>query len=400
MCFSRKKPSASQLTAFPNLLQSLSSNTTNGPPNPTAALAQQQQQPPQGPYQHPWSTWRLLLPPPILIPKSGVAASSSPSPSPFPRYGHAVPATATISGELCLFGGLVSETARNDLWLLSTRDLSTTLVQTCGEIPSPRVGHASAFVSSVLIVWGGDTTTDPQDDRLYLLNLGTFILIVERKHTMRGPAPAGRYGHAVTMVGTKFFVFGGQVDSEFLDDLWSFDLDTLRTQPAWELCQPLGAVRPAQRTGHTCVTYQDRIIVFGGTDGQYHYNDIWSYDTNTRTWTELQCTGFIPSPQEGHATAVVDDVIYIFGGRGVDGKDLGDLAAFNISNQQWYLLQNMGPAPTGRSGHAMASLGTKVFVLGGESFTPAKGDDHGIIHVLDTKHIKYPNLSGGPPTNK
>lgn len=113
------------------------------------------------------------------MPKPGVVPPTSPSPPPFPRYGHALPATATASGELYLFGGLVREAARNDLYLFSTRDLSATLVQTAGEIPSPRIGHASAIVSSVLIVWGGDTKTDPmsdptekQDDGLYLLNLG------------------------------------------------------------------------------------------------------------------------------------------------------------------------------------------------------------------------------------
>jgi hypothetical protein len=131
---------------------------------------------------YPWSQRRLLLPPPVVLPKQGTPAPTTPSPSPFPRYGHSLPATATATGELFLFGGLVRETVRNDLYLFSTRDLSATLLQTAGEIPSPRVGHASALVGSVLIVWGGDTKTsskakqtDKQDDGLYLLNLGKRI---------------------------------------------------------------------------------------------------------------------------------------------------------------------------------------------------------------------------------
>lgn len=72
---------------------------------------------------------------------------------------------------------------------------------------------------------------------------------------------------------------------------------------------------------------------FGGTDGQYHYNDTWSYDLNTQIWTELSCIGYIPVPREGHAATLVDDVMYVFGGRGVDGKDLEDLAAFKIGSE-------------------------------------------------------------------
>jgi len=72
---------------------------------------------------------------------------------------------------------------------------------------------------------------------------------------------------------------------------------------------------------------------FGGTDGQYHYNDTWSYDLNTQIWTELSCIGYIPVPREGHAATLVDDVMYVFGGRGVDGKDLEDLAAFKIGSK-------------------------------------------------------------------
>ncbi|KAG5651610.1 hypothetical protein H0H81_008070 [Sphagnurus paluster] len=306
---------------------------------------------------YPWSARRLNLPPPIVQNKPGVVPPTSPSPSPFPRYGHALPSNATASGDLYIFGGLVREAARNDLYLFSTRDNSATLLYTGGEVPSARVGHASALVSNVLIVWGGDTKTDgkskeKQDDGLYLLNL------VSKEWTrvsVHGPGPVGRYGHAVTMAGSRFIVFGGQVDGEFLNE------------------------------------------IFGGTDGQYHYNDTWAFDLQTRQWSELQCIGFIPTPREGHAAAVIDDVIYVFGGRGVDGKDLGDLSAFKISNQRWYMFQNMGPSPSGRSGHAMASVGTRVYVLGGESFTPSKTDDPSIFHVLDTKHIKYPASKDPPP---
>ncbi|KAJ4484910.1 hypothetical protein C8J55DRAFT_452826 [Lentinula edodes] len=357
----------------------------------------------------PWSARRLVLPPPVVLNKPGVVPPTNPSPPPFPRYGHALPATATSAGELYLFGGLVRETARNDLYLVHARELSATLLQTGGEVPSPRVGHASAIVSNVLIVWGGDTKTDPkvrqsdkQDDGLYLLNL---VSREWTRVTVSGPSPVGRYGHAVTMAHTsKFIIFGGQVDGEFLNDLWSFDLNSLRTRPTWELIEPTSPERPAHRTGHVCINHGDRILIFGGTDGQYHYNDTWSFDLNTKKWSELTCIGFIPAPREGHAAALVDDVIYVFGGRGVDGKDLNDLAAFKLSNQRWYMFQNMGPAPSGRSGHAMASIGTRVFVLGGESFTPSKPEDANFIHVLDTKHIKYPDANkpqqNGNPTQQ
>jgi hypothetical protein len=134
--------------------------------------ASQQQQPRQPTY--PWSQRKLLLNPPVVLPKPGVSPPQTPSPSPFPRYGHALPTTATNSGELFLFGGLVHGEVQNDVYLISTRELSATMLQTTGEIPSPRVGHASALVGSVLIVWGGDTKTNNKsntDDGLYLLNL-------------------------------------------------------------------------------------------------------------------------------------------------------------------------------------------------------------------------------------
>jgi len=328
------------------------------------------------------------------------------SPSPFPRYGHTL-AAATAPGKLYLFGGLVEEVPTNDLYVFYLRDLTATLLGTSGEIPSPRVEHAAALIDSVLLIWGGDTNTGdqeitgPRDNSLYLLNL------VSRDWTRvipNGPGPVGRYGHAVTMVGSKFFIFGGQVDGEFLNDIWAFDLNSIKSKPVWESYEPApGNEKPPRRCGHVSVTDGDRIIVFGGTDGRYHYNDTWVFDVTTRRWTELQFTRYIPSPREGHTAALVNDIMYVFGGRGVDGTDLDDLTGLRLSTQRWHIFQSSGPSPSGRSDHAMASYGSRVFVLGGQSSTGAQSDESTLIHILETlrfgwgtsdsenlDHINYP----------
>lgn len=68
---------------------------------------------------------------------------------------------------------------------------------------------------------------------------------------------------------------------------------------------------------------------------------------------------------------------------------------FCVLDQRWYMFQNMGPAPSPRSGHAMASNGPRVFVLGGlgaEFMNPARPEDPTMVHVLDTSSyfIRHP----------
>ncbi|KAI0673362.1 galactose oxidase [Trametes maxima] len=268
-----------------------------------------------------------------------------------------------------------------------------------GDVPPTRFGHGSAFAGSVVVVWGGDTMSASShqlrararyDNGLYFLNL------VNREWTrvsVDGPAPVGRVGHSVVMIGPRIYVFGGDAHGEFFGDLWCFDLSTLISKPAWEqLDPPKGAPRPSKRSGHTCVAYKDQLIVFGGTDGQYHYNDIWAFDTRSRTWSEYWVSGYIPSPREGHGAALVGDIVYVFGGRGVDGANIGELAAFRIPNQRWYMFHNMGPEPAPRSGHGMVSVGSRVFVLGGvsEDDLDGTGKDANVAYVLETDMIKYP----------
>lgn len=134
-----------------------------------------------------------------------------------------------------------------------------------------------------------------------------------------------------------------------------------------------------------------QVTSFGGTDGVMWYNDVWTYDPRTNAWTQLDCIGFIPAAREGHAAALVDNVMYTFGGRTEEGKDLGDVAGFRIPTRRWYTFQNMGPSPSPRSGHGMTAYENRIVVLGGEpSSAPRNEIELSEVYILDTSKIRYP----------
>lgn len=77
----------------------------------------------------------------------------------------------------------MSESVRNDLFMLDCKTLTMVPVMGRGEVPVPRVGHATGMVGNILISWGGDTKTtadEEQDQGLYLLNTGAFSLSASR----------------------------------------------------------------------------------------------------------------------------------------------------------------------------------------------------------------------------
>lgn len=290
-------------------------------------------------------------------------------------------------------GGLKGSHVFGDLWVIESDTLVGYLMDT-EDGPSPRVGHASLTLGNAYIVFGGDTKieeTDELDDNLYLLNTSTFKWTVT---TPVGKRPSGRYGHSISTIGSKVYIFGGQLDDYFFDDLVSYDLTTLRNPDSkWEFIQP-NSSSPPPRTNHTVISYQDKLYLFGGTDGKLWYSDTWCYDPQENTWTMLECSGFIPAPCEGHSATIIGDIMYVFGGRSSQGKDIGTLSALKLTTLKWYTFQNLGPGPSPRSGHSMTAFdGHKILVMGGESpdvHSPEGSPETNTVYILDTSRINYP----------
>lgn len=255
-------------------------------------------------------------------------------------------------------------------------------------------------------MFGGDTKieeNDALDDSLYLLNTTSLKWTVA---SPKGRRPAGRYGHSISTIGSVLYVFGGQLDDIFHNDLVSFDLTTLQSPDScWNFIKPNSPSPPA-RTNHSVVSFKDKLYLFGGTDGKLWYSDTWVYNPVDNTWAALECAGFIPAPCEGHSATIVGDTMYIFGGRSAEGKDLGALSALKIPARKWFSFQNMGPGPSPRSGHTMTTFANdKIVVMGGESpdmeqqnMDAGNGpESNNVVYVLDTARISYPPNANEQP---
>jgi N-acetylneuraminic acid mutarotase len=65
----------------------------------------------------------------------------------------------------------------------------------------------------------------------------------------------------------------------------------------------------------------DSLIMFGGSGKEGSLNDLYKFDLKQERWSQLNPSGDIPSPREGHIARLVDgDKMMIHGG--VDDSEI------------------------------------------------------------------------------
>ncbi|KAF7728560.1 Negative regulator of mitotic exit [Apophysomyces ossiformis] len=300
-----------------------------------------------------------------------------------PRFGHA---TAALSSDnLVVYGGIHRGSNKKELFYIDANNLSASHISTGGDVPSPRLYPTLVTIGTFVILYGGEPilSDDKWDPNLYFLNLNSRQWI---RIQMDSQKPVERAGHSAVVANGVMYIWGGKRAGRYLDDLVAFNTNSYPANPHWEYLSTNEG--PSGRSGHVSVIFDNKLYIFGGSDGANFYNDLWAFDLQTRVWSPVACAGYIPAPRYGCAAALVDDIMYINGGIGSDGQELGDLCAFKFRSQRWYIFQNMGPGPSARHGLTMTTVKEKIYVIGGEA--NGKMDDASMVHVLDSSKIKYP----------
>ncbi|EDO17944.1 hypothetical protein Kpol_1010p62 [Vanderwaltozyma polyspora DSM 70294] len=325
------------------------------------------------------------------------------NPSPFPRYRHVASSHASKDDTLFIIGGLREQSVYGDVWSINHKDdksFSASSIEITPTTPPPRVGHASTICGNALILFGGDTHKVNEDglmdDDLYLFNLNSYKWTIPEPIGLR---PLGRYGHKISIIATqptktKLFLFGGQFDDTYFNDLSMFDLSTFRKPDAqWEFIKPKSFFPPPV-SNHTMISYDNKLWVFGGETLQGLINEVFVYDPIVNDWSVIETTGSSPPPIQEHAAVVYKNLMCVVGGK--DSKDnyMNSVYFLNLNTLKWFKLPHINPGiMQGRSGHTATLLNDdSILILSGDKndfARPGENDFHTSDSDLGNGTIMY-----------
>lgn len=161
-------------------------------------------------------------------------------------------------------------------------------------------------------------------------------------------------------------------DTVYMNDLWTFD--TISNN--WTEIQTTGAV-PSRRS-NCSLTYDqvnNRVIMFGGGgSNKTRYNTIHLLDWSTKEWTEIVPHGTplaylenetAPWERTYHTAELFYPYLAVFGGEGV--ADLDDLWVYNFETSAWteVPIEKNSPRPCARRFHSSCTIGNELFVIAG-----------------------------------
>ncbi|KAF9261625.1 galactose oxidase [Marasmius fiardii PR-910] len=269
----------------------------------------------------------------------------------------------------------------SSFWLLSTEILQAEASQnrrfagqwsTLPSIPvAPRQEHSTVALGSEIYILGG------------ILPNRVMTPIVQAYNTINGtwrdvaPLPISVNHANAVVVNGNIFVLGGLIQSP--DGAWRTATNiSFVYSPERNEWTKLGDIPIAHSRGSAALGVHGHLVYLAGgmttlvptgPGGEQDTVDVVSaYDTLTDSWIDLPTNAStIPEGRDHAGKAVVGDTLYVLGGRLRGQLNVRDTVfALNLNDVAAGWVTRAGRMPTARGGVSSATVGTKVYVFGGE----------------------------------
>lgn len=197
-----------------------------------------------------------------------------------------------------------------------------------------------------------------------------------------------------------------------------YDENTKISPYIWYVLSGNGDI-PTMRVGHTLVHIlksstlnneinNGKLFLIGGANPSDCFDDIYTLDLTSLTWSKLDKSKFLNTPRYEHSCFVDNSLnptcIYVFGGSNPEAN-LNDICKFELNNDdnKWIEVKTFknGTKPCCRTQHVGCIYKNQLVVFGGGKIASLPVADQQ-VHLYDpiANTWSTPNIKGQPPSNR
>ncbi|OVA04317.1 hypothetical protein BVC80_1395g24 [Macleaya cordata] len=229
------------------------------------------------------------------------------------------------------------------------------------------------------------------------------VVDVEMNNTrVESMAPNGNHFPEPKMISTENGALGEAHD----EDVVSEGVGSVGVYDQW-IALPVSGQRPKARYEHDAAVVQDKMYIFGGNHNGRYLNDLQVLDLRSLTWSKvevnaetesLEVSSPVPlSPCAGHSLIPWENKLISIAGHTKDPTETITVKAFNLQSFTWSTLKTYGKPPVSRGGQSVTLVGTTLVIFGGEDANRSLLND---LHILDLETMTWDDIDavGVPPS--